>query len=67
MPICKIQSESSGWFGHCDGTIRILKIVEAVFYLLITNMIPESIVDSSFSVFAVSNMGRTAKLTIKWS
>ena len=30
-------------------------------------MISESIMDSSFSVFTVSNMGRMAKLTIKWS
>ena len=30
-------------------------------------MTPESIMDSRFSVFAVSNMARIAKLTIKWS
>ena len=41
--------------------------MKTVIYRLITNMIPESIMDSSFSVCAVSNMGRMAKLTTKWS
>ena len=30
-------------------------------------MIPKSIVDGSYSAFAVPNMGQMAKLTIKWS
>ena len=30
-------------------------------------MIPESIMDSSYRVFAESNMGRMAKLATKWS
>ena len=38
--------------------------MKTVCYRLITNTIPERIMDSRFSVFAVSNMGRMAKLTI---
>ena len=60
------QCAKSRLLGHCEGTRGLLALILRS-YRLTTNMIPESIMDSSFSVFAVSNMGRIAKLTIKRS
>ena len=71
MSICKVKSKLSGLLGQWEGTrgllALILKFLRQFLYRLITNMIPKSVMDSRFSVFAVSNMGRMAKLTIKWS
>ena len=53
-------------WGHNRPSCNNFKIVKTGCHRLITNIIPKSIMGSSFSVFAVSNMDRMAKLTIKW-